>query len=181
MRPLTLFLQIQAEASKPYERPVMTNIHRSDYVEAIVSVALREHGWRRMTPWDSWDFQHETGCRLEVKQSAARQSWEQRTRQTVPRFDTAPRTGYWDGATWIPEPGRHAHIYLFAWHDDPSTEADQRDPATWVFHVIPEQELPGQKTIGLAGIKARSSSCSFAELGEAVSAVQCQLQRPEAP
>lgn len=53
MRPLTLFLQIQAEASKPYERPVMTNIHRSDYVEAIVSVALMQHGWRRMTPWDS--------------------------------------------------------------------------------------------------------------------------------
>ena len=37
----------------------MNNVHRSEYVEAIVAVALAEHGWSRTTPWDSWgDFVH---------------------------------------------------------------------------------------------------------------------------
>ena len=76
------FHRIYAEAARPYRRRIMTNIHRSDYAEAIVAVALEEDGWSRMTPWDSWDLQHEAGCRLEVKQAAAAQSWGSTRRRT---------------------------------------------------------------------------------------------------
>ena len=47
-------------------------------------------------PWDSWDFVHDTGFRMEVKQSAAAQVWSGRT-TSPPRFDIRARSGYWEG------------------------------------------------------------------------------------
>ena len=45
----------------------MNNVHRSDYVEAIVAVALADYGWTRKDPWEGWDCEHTSGVPLEVK------------------------------------------------------------------------------------------------------------------
>lgn len=44
MRMLTALHRIYAEAARPYRQPIMTNIYRSDYAEAIVAVALARAG-----------------------------------------------------------------------------------------------------------------------------------------
>ena len=168
-----------AEVSRPYEQKVMNNVHRSDYVEAIVALALRESGWTRREPWDAWDFENESGVRLEVKQSAAAQSWGGGETQSPSRFDIAPRTGYWDNkeGCWVPQPGRHANIYVFAWHDGARETADQRDATSWEFYVISEGDLPEQKTIGLTAIRDLASRSHVEGLPVAVAKACEQLSR----
>ena len=157
---------VLAEVTRPYEQRVMSNVHRSEYVEAIVALALRDSGWTRMEPWDAWDCEHESGARLEVKQSAAAQSWWSERSYSPPRFDIAPRTRYWDYEKdrWVFETGCHAHVYVFAWHGEPRQTADQRDPAGWEFSVVPEPDLPAQKTIGLTAIRGLTSPCEIEDL-----------------
>lgn len=159
---------VLSEVRRTYDRRVMNNVHRSQYVEAVVALALRNGGWRRTKPWDSWDCEHESGVRLEVKQSAFAQGWWERS--SPPRFDVAPRTGYWDNweEAWVDQSGRHADIYVFAWHGEPRDVADQRDPATWEFHVVLERDLPMQKTIGLAAIRKSADPCGVDDLAVTV-------------
>ena len=68
--------QVLVEVSKAYKHRVMNNVHRSDYVEAMVAVALADYGRTRKDPWDGWDCEHDSGVPLEVKQSAAAQPWK---------------------------------------------------------------------------------------------------------
>ena len=159
---------------------MMNNVHRSEYVEAIVALALKGSGWKRMTPWDSWDCEHEAGVRLEVKQSAFAQGWG-RERSSPPRFDVAPRTRYWDyeKQASVDQTGRHADIYVFAWHGEAWDTADQRDPVSWEFHVVLERELPPQKTIGLAAIRILVEPCGVNDL--AVTVERSRTAMGEAP
>ena len=160
------------EVSRPYKRRVMNNVHRSEYVEAIVALRLESSGWTRKAPWDSWDFEHESGVRLEVKQSAAAQAWESAGRRSPARFDIRPRTGYWsEGGDWVPTPGRHADLYVFAWHGDDESKADQRDPGSWELYVVAECDLPEQKSIGLKVLQDLTSPCRIDALAAAVDAV----------
>ena len=159
---------VLSEVKRTYDRRVMNNVHRSEYVEAIVALALRSGGWKRMTPWDSWDCEHVGGVRLEVKQSALAQGWEGRS--SPPRFDIAPRTGYWASGeqAWVEHSGRHADIYVFAWHGEPGDVADQREPDSWKFHVVLERDLPTQKTIRLAAIRKLADPCGLDDLAVTV-------------
>ena len=93
--------------------------------------------WAEDWDWAAWDIEHRTGVRVEVTQSATRQSWDRGEvapeRQATAMFDIAPRTGYWpkDGGEWIPfdPPSRPADIYVFAWHGgEQRALADQSDP-----------------------------------------------------
>ena len=123
-----------------YDTPVMSNVYRADYVECLVALALGTDWWltwERGWDWAAWDIQHTSGARLEVKQAAARQSWdrEKRAPSRSPRFDVAPRTGYWakDGNQWVGSPGCPADIYVFAWHDERREGyANHRDPRQWL-------------------------------------------------
>ncbi len=155
---------VLAEVVRSYEQPVMNNTHRSEYAEAIVVLALRDSGWIRMKPWDGWDCEHKSGLRLEVKQSAAAQTWGSGTNRSFPRFDIAPRKGFWEEEeTWVPlsKPGRLADIYVFAWHSEPHERADQRDPARWEFYVVLTRDLPEkQKTISLTRLRSITNSCT---------------------
>ena len=146
---------VLAEIGRRYDQPVMSNLHRSEYVEALVALALRDGGWRRKEPWEAWQFENEAGVRLKLKHSAAVQSWGNGGAQDSPRFDIAPGKGYWDDkdGRWVRRPGRHADIYVFAWHGEIGTTADQRDPATWKFYVVAERDLPRQKSIGLSAVQ----------------------------
>ena len=97
-----------------YDRPIMNNVSRGDYVECIIVTTLGadwQLTWADEWDWAAWDCEHApSGTRLEVKQAAARQSWD--GEPLPPRrnasFDIAPRTGRWTRENeWVDSPGRH--------------------------------------------------------------------------
>ena len=141
-----------------YDRRVMNNIHRADYVECLVAMLLGPAWtlpWTSAYDWAPWDLEHVSGARIEVKQAAARQPWhrDESVRARPPRFDIAPRGGYWTlDSTWVEQPGRLADIYIFAWHPETRESiVDHREPEQWTFFVLRTETLPAaQRSISLA-------------------------------
>src|SRR4051812_26326088 len=86
-------------AAMAYGKRLIENSYRGLIAEIIIGEALGQ-AWRHCSgDWRSWDFEHRTSpCKLEVKQSAARQTWEPPTKPSSPRFDIKERTVSWDGA-----------------------------------------------------------------------------------
>src|SRR5437588_4103907 len=143
-------------AARLFDQPLIQNQYRSRFVEAMLEPYLACVGWRHVGDnWAGWDFQHDaTRTRLEVKQSAAWQTWDpikvERGRPMKPGpgiFDIAARTGWFDeaGAAWTPEAGRPADVYVFAWNGGIGNEADHRSPEQWEFFVVPAIALPDKK------------------------------------
>lgn len=84
-------------------------------------------------------------------------------------FRSGKKAGRWEeGDRWVPEPGRNADIFIFAWHPVTSAEADHRDPNQWEFFVLPERELPTQATITLSRIRKLAEPVSFEALATRV-------------
>jgi len=156
----------------------VVNVLRSILVEAIVDRALPD-GWTWCSSdYAAYDFRHDDGTRLEVKQSAALQSWKA-AKPSAPIFDVAPRTGYWkDGIVWAPEFGRHTDIYLFAHHPVVDDTVDHRNPYQWDFYLLPAVHIPDpkRKTITLSSIRfLKASLCKFDGLGVAVESMRALL------
>lgn len=155
-----------------YDGPIMNNVSRGDYVECMIAITLGTdwqlawaHGW----DWAAWDLEHlSSGARLEIKQAAARQTWDkgQTPARGNPAFDIAPRRGYWTReGQWIDSPGRAADVYIFAWHGRGDNDADQTDPRQWRFFVVEERHLPqGQKSIRLRRLEDITVPCDIAGL-----------------
>jgi hypothetical protein len=78
-----------------FGNPVIQNDFRGIVAEAIVESALGPT-WRwRSGDWLGWDFEHvDSNIRLEVKQSAARQTW------AAPQRPARPIFGY-PNSQWI--------------------------------------------------------------------------------
>jgi hypothetical protein len=158
-----------------FDRPVMSNLTRPAYVERLIARALSP-GWRHVGgDWAGWDLESDRGVRLEVKQSAMRQTWTDGPtgpgRAAAGIFDIAPRTGYWTPeGKWVRSIGRLADVYVFAHHPVFDLEqVDHRDPEQWVFHVVPEHRLPGiQRTIRLPWLQAATEAVRYAGLKTAV-------------
>ena len=144
---------MMARLRAKFDRPVMENALRSMYVEEQVGVLLGT-GWNPVgADWAGCDFESASDVRLEVKQSAATQSWSQ-GQPTRGQFDIRPRMGRYDGATWIDDAGRYAHVYVFAWHGGWGEGVDQRDESQWAYFVVPSTSLPShQKTIALSSLQ----------------------------
>jgi hypothetical protein len=160
-----------------FGRPLVVNSLRAVLVEALISGVLPSK-WRWCAAdWAGWDFEHDDGTRMEVKQSAARQSWAMTPRRAfVPRFDVAERKGFWrDGSEWVRAPGRHAQIYVFAFHPVADDTADHRDPRQWTFYVVPASSLPQAKSIALSRVERLASAVRAAELGDAIEKVRDRL------
>lgn len=159
-----------------YDCKIMNNLHRAEYVECLVASLLGGRWtlpWTEGWDWAPWDLRNDLGTKLEFKQSAARQRWHKAEDFVAmsPRFDIAPRTGYWMAIDkWVAVPGRAADIYVFAWHPETSEKlADHRDPRQWMFYVVRTHDLPSeQKSIGLAGIKERAPMVRAEALASAV-------------
>lgn len=151
-----------------FGHPLITNIHRGLVVEAIVDVALDSNWNWCAADYSSWDFEHVEGIKLEVKQSAARQSWATSDKPSVCSFDIAARTGRWEGAVWVDAPGRAADIYIFAHHPVADKTADHRDAAQWHFYIVRTVLLPSTKRISLTQVKAIVGLVRFERLSEAV-------------
>jgi hypothetical protein len=159
-----------------YGNPLIENSYRGLVAEIIVGEALGADWCHCSTDWRGWDFQHlATGCRLEVKQSAARQTWPAPKKPSNPGFDIGERAGYYDGAIWIPQIGRLAHIYVFAYHPIRDDSADHRDPRQWQFYVQPTARLPTAKRISLTRIVLLCGPVSWSMLGETVEQVRLAL------
>lgn len=159
-------MQVEALASKTaFGSPLVTNHFRGLVAEAIVSLALvPDWRWCSADYW-AWDFDRADGLRLEVKQSAARQTWtSERSKPSKCRFDIRARKGRLEGADWLDEPGRSAHIYVLAHHFVADLRADHRDPGQWRFYVVPTLSLPASDSIGLGPVTKLTHSCSHAEL-----------------
>ena len=159
-----------------YDRPIMNNVCRGDYVECMIASALGGD-WRLtwMDGWDwaAWDCEHTpSGARLEIKQAAARQTWDKgpTSPRRNPAFDIAPRSGYWiREGEWIDSPGRQADVYVFAWHGRDDPHVNHTDARQWRFLVVAERDLPqGQKSIGLRRLKEFATPCEVADLRMAV-------------
>ena len=64
--------EIRAKAcAAVFGEPLISNIYRGLVAEIIVGAALGSEWQFCSGDWRGWDFEHPTGCRLEVKQSAA--------------------------------------------------------------------------------------------------------------
>ena len=70
----------------------------------------------------------------------------------------------------MPDPGRHADNYVFAWHGAPRETADQGDPRSWEFYVVPERDLPEQQSITLKAVQGLTAPCGIDGLAAAVDA-----------
>src|SRR5690606_35488651 len=108
---------VLAKASRAaFGAPLVSNILRGHVAEAVIALVLEPEWTWCSADFAGWDFERADGFRLEVKQSASQQSWTS-AKPSSPSFDIATRTGYWEnGATWVPRPGRQAHLYIFAYH-----------------------------------------------------------------
>jgi len=157
-----------------FDQPVIGNLYRPHYVERMIALALGEGFELVSADWAAWDIQSSSGLRIEVKQSAAWQTWSDVTggKPSKGVFDISARTGHWtdDGARWVPEVGRQAHLYVFAWHPiSQPDKVDHRDPAQWLFYVVPAAELPAeQKTIRQSVVAQIRPERRFSELQDAV-------------
>ena len=141
--------RVVANLVRRYDRPMMNNVHRGEYVECLVAEILSsdwELPWTIGHDWAPWDLEHSSGTRIEVKQSAALQPWHVgNSVRTSPRFDISPRNGYWTlDSSWIDRPGRSADIYVFGWRSESEESlADHRAPEQWTFFVVSDIELAG--------------------------------------
>jgi hypothetical protein len=164
-----------------FGQPLISNMYRGLIAEIVIGAALGPKWHLCSGDWKSWDFQHVDGCRLEVKQSAARQTWTGSRKATSPIFDIRARTGYFEGAEWFPQPGRPAQIYVFAHHPVMDGSADHCDPAQWRFHIVPVPLLPIGKRISLGKVAQISVAIGWSDLSETVEqrreAIQAALCR----
>jgi hypothetical protein len=169
-RPTPSVAEIASKASAlAFGNPVIQNGFRGILAEVIIGAAL-DGEWRWCSgDWGGWDFEHPDETQLEVKQSAALQTWALPKKRSPPRFDIRPRTGYFVGAEWRPKIGRHAHIYVFVYHPIADTDVvDHRNPEQWQFHVVRANRLPANKTIGLTKVAALSRAIPWNGLCSAV-------------
>jgi hypothetical protein len=159
-----------------FGNPLVENSWRSHVVEMIVESVLSPEWKWSAEGWSGWDFQHvETGLRLEIKQSAARQSWKGTPkRPSQPRFSIQTAKVHWtDGVNPKPLPGR-AEIYVFAYHPIKNDTADHRDPSQWTFYVVRTRDLPAAKSVSLSKLLG---NIPIQELARCVEAARPSIAR----
>jgi len=163
--------EIAASAGKSvFGKPLVQNNFRSVIAEIIIGIALGKDWKHCSADWSGWDFEHESGVKLEVKQSARKQTWSTGKLCENPGFDIASRKGYWaDGDLWVDKSARHAGIYVFAYHTGVDETADHRNPIQWIFYVVEAAALPpNAKTISLSVLKRMAVEASFETLAASV-------------
>ncbi|PZO90377.1 MAG: hypothetical protein DI623_06910 [Sphingomonas sanxanigenens] len=164
-------------ADAAFGRPLVTNVLRAQLVEAMIALVL-DPAWHWCgADYAPCDFERADGLRLEVKQSAARQSWST-DKPSKAIFDVAARTGRNEAQGWVEEYGRAAHLYVFAHHPTFDDSADHRDPAQWLFYVVPTTALPDVKQIALGTIKTMTDAVPISMLAETVAAVASTISNP---
>jgi hypothetical protein len=172
---------IKAAVDVMFGSTLINNVHRAVLVEALVRHTLGEDWSWVSGDWAWCDFVHRNGTRLEVKQSAARQTWHREgDPPSKSSFDIAPREGSWKGSSWLPGHGRNAEIYVFAHHPLTGVEADHANPDQWVFYVVPTSLLPPlpRRSISLSALSNLCRPLRADELGQEVERIRLLLVEP---
>ena len=162
-----------------YNEPLIDNVDRGAYVECMIALALGD-AWRLPKgAWSAYDLEHSaTGARMEVKNSSVRQisMGGYSARPSNPTFVIKPKKGYWNPEwTELHPPRRTADLYVFALHPIADEEADHRRADQWRFYVVPEADLPDQKTIVLKRIERLAQAATWEELAGAVEEARAGL------
>jgi hypothetical protein len=105
--------------------------------------------------------------------SSADVDWDEKCDDAI--FDIRARTGYFEGADWVADPRRFAHIYVFAYHPIMEESADHRDPRQWRFHVVATNRLPAGKTINLVKVALLSEAVPWIGLRAAIENLRAAL------
>jgi hypothetical protein len=158
---------IERITTRLFGQPILINVVRGEVVEEMCLMAL-EPDWRHAgADYGAWDLENpETGKRIQIKQSAARQSWG--IAISPPSFSITHKAGRFDGPLWIAERSRNADIFVFGWHPSTDETADHRDVDQWQFYIVPEAMLPNQKTIRLSVLAKLTQPVSWSELKVAI-------------
>jgi hypothetical protein len=160
-----------AAATAAFGRPLVQNNLRAMLVEAMIDAVLPDTWTWASADWAECDFRRSDKVRLEVKQSSARQTWGQK-KPYPGSFDIRARTGRWEnGTVWVPEPGRNAEVYVFAFNPVFDDSADHRDPLQWQFYVVPTSALDATQNLSLAKLKRLAQAVGIQEVGERIEAV----------
>lgn len=139
----------------------------------MIATALTDWEWCS-GDYAAFDFRRDH-LRLEVKQSACRQTWST-SRFSRPAWDIGSRTGFWvDGDKWVPGVGRNADVYVLALHSIIDTTADHRDPSQWQYYVIAESLLPTSKSIGLRAVNRLAKPVGLQSLADEVEKVVSEM------
>lgn len=157
--------------------PLLRNSIRGELVEEMVALALEPEWTLCADDWGACDLKQRGGAlRMQVKQSAARQSWHADSSPPArPRFSIAHRTGRYEGHTWIAEPGRNADLFIFGWHPITDSTADHRQPDQWLFYVVAESALPACKSLGLSTLKRLAEPCRYSRLRATVENIVARM------
>ena len=157
-------------ANRIFGQPLVMNVFRGSVVEEMVGAALSEEWTMCSSDYAPHDLQHRSrGWRIQVKQSAARQSWGTITAR--PTFSIAFKQGrYEDGTTYIEERSRNADVFIFGWHPITDETANHLDVNQWQFFVVAEKYLPQTASISLRTLERLSRPINWKELPETVSA-----------
>lgn len=150
--------------------PLLRNSIRGELVEEMVAMALEPEWSLCAGDWGACDLMQVGGpLRIQVKQSAARQSWHaEDSPPPRPRFSIAHKIGRYEGQSWIVGRSRNAELFVFGWHPVTDGTADHRDPAQWIFFIVPEPDLPAQKSISLAALERLAEPVRIEQLADAV-------------
>jgi hypothetical protein len=105
--------------------------------------------------------------KLEVKQSAAKQTWKT-LKPSKAVFDVAARSWSYGADGWSPLSGRAADLYILARHEGYDDVADHRDAAQWDFYVVATADLPPVKSVSLSRIAQGVAPVSIHDLREEV-------------
>ncbi|KKB08814.1 hypothetical protein [Devosia chinhatensis] len=168
---------IASAATAIFGKPLVTNVYRSVIVEAIIAGALTDWTWCS-ADYAEHDFINADGMRLEVKQSAMKQTWVTKG-EPKPSWDIAPRKQVWRDDRWVDAPGRNADIYVLALHAVINDTADHREPSQWSFFVIPAYRLPASKRLSLPAAKLLVEPVAIDELPRAVGEAVAQASAAE--
>lgn len=148
---------------------LVANNFRGVIAEALVAASL-DPTWRWCSnDYSGWDFDRQDGVRLEVKQSAVLQTWNEEDRKrSACRFDIKPRKRCYVDSIWHEQAGRNADIYVLAQHHVADATADHARPDQWRFFVIAERALPAQRSLGLPAASKLSTAYSHEDFAMAV-------------
>ncbi len=151
-------------------RPLIQNNARGELVEEMVAMALEPEWQLCGGDWGSHDLERTDGLRIQVKQSAARQSWhEEDSKPSRGNLSIASKEGRWaDDGSWIYEAGRNAEIFVLGWHPVTDPSADHRAADQWQFYVIAEHRLPQQSSIALSTLQTLSDAVTVRNLAHRV-------------
>ena len=167
-------LTVQRLVQRVYEQRLISNVERGAYIECMIELALRERhpAWSLTETWDRWDLENQkTRARIEIKQSAALQTWHLSVCphcRSVYEWDVQDEPGNKSPQFNIKQ--REVDLYVFAWHPVQDADiADHRRPDQWEFFVVAEGNLPQKKqTIGLEALTRLCDVCDYDALAARV-------------